>query len=86
MCAPSRTPECMERRCRQARRDNEEEYRHRLEGELERIAGGGRLIEQLRGLVRDVDGKMARCTSDFFASSRYQPEEDCDDEDNFFLG
>ena len=73
-------------RLRQARGENEEEYRHRLEAELERVAGGTRLIEQLRGLVRDVDNKMARCTSDYFAAPSYQQEEDCDDEDIFFLG
>jgi hypothetical protein len=70
----------------QARRESEDEYRRRLEAELERISGGARLIDQLRGLIRDVDGKMTRCNGDYLSSPGYQPEDDGDDDDNFFLG
>ncbi len=68
------------------RRDNEEEYRLRLEAEMERLASGARAIEQLRALIRDVDGKMARANGDYFAAPGYHNDDDGDDEDNFFLG
>ena len=68
----------------QVRREREDEYRQRVEVELERVTGGARLVDQMRLLMRDVDLKLSRAHGDF-AAPPYQPEDSCDD-DNFFLG
>ncbi len=68
------------------RRDKEEEYQLRVEAEMERLASGARAIEQLRALVRDADGSMARAQADLLAGPGYHNDDDGDDEDTFFLG
>ncbi len=73
-------------RGRQVRRDNEEEYRQRLEAETDRLASGARAIEQLRELLRDVDGQMAHASADYLAAPGYPQDDEADEEDNFFLG
>jgi hypothetical protein len=70
----------------QVRGDKEEEYRLRVEADMERLASGARAVEQLRVLVRDVDGSMARANADLLAGPGYRNDDDGDEEDTFFLG
>ena len=71
----------------QARRDHEDEYRHRIETELERISGSSRQIDQLRTLIKDVDSKISRSNAEYFSAPPYQTDDNGDDdEENFFLG
>lgn len=70
----------------QVRREREGEYRARMEEEQARMKEACRLGEQLRGLLRDVEGRGSRHMTDFFQAPPYEPPNDDEEDDALFLG